>query len=176
MIGVTSRAGALCKKLLSYAGPLKLYAEEIDASTLTSIGWRGKSDSPRRGEAGRSGAMNSWSPEEQLGTNIRTAAQTSARQLCMGICLRAGHADGDLIIVDLEDRFTALMLGTPPVSTTWGLSSSRARQAALSTRCGPGPGRAAGPWPRRTAHDRDSGLHVRKPANRLSTAGGEGRA
>ena len=32
MIGENDRARALCKKLLSYAGPLNLYAEEIDAS------------------------------------------------------------------------------------------------------------------------------------------------
>ena len=36
------------------------------------------------------------------------------------VAARAGHADGDLIIVDLRDGFTALMLGTPPVSTMWG--------------------------------------------------------
>jgi len=33
MIGETERAHALCKKLLSLAGPLLLYAEEIDATT-----------------------------------------------------------------------------------------------------------------------------------------------
>ena len=38
MIGETSRARALCKKLLSYAGPLKLYAEEIDVSTGEHLG------------------------------------------------------------------------------------------------------------------------------------------
>ena len=38
MIGETSRARALCKKLLSYAGPLKLYAEEIDTSTGEHLG------------------------------------------------------------------------------------------------------------------------------------------
>jgi len=32
------RARALCKKLLSYAGPLNLYAEEIDASTGEHLG------------------------------------------------------------------------------------------------------------------------------------------
>ena len=58
---------------------------------LTSIGWRGKSDSPRRGEAGRSGAMNSlepggatWHEHPHGSTNIfRTAVR-------MGICLPAG--------------------------------------------------------------------------------------
>jgi GH15 family glucan-1,4-alpha-glucosidase len=38
MIGETSRARALCKKLLSYAGPLNLYAEEIDTSTGEHLG------------------------------------------------------------------------------------------------------------------------------------------
>ena len=38
MIGETRRARALCKKLLSYAGPLNLYAEEIDASTGEHLG------------------------------------------------------------------------------------------------------------------------------------------
>ena len=38
MIGETGRARALCKKLLSYAGPLNLYAEEIDASTGEHLG------------------------------------------------------------------------------------------------------------------------------------------
>jgi alpha,alpha-trehalase len=33
MIGETKRAHALCQKLLSFAGPLLLYAEEIDATT-----------------------------------------------------------------------------------------------------------------------------------------------
>ncbi len=32
MIGEEERARALCKKLLAFAGPLQLYAEEIDAS------------------------------------------------------------------------------------------------------------------------------------------------
>jgi alpha,alpha-trehalase len=38
MIGETDRARALCKKLLSYAGPLNLYAEEIDAPTGEHLG------------------------------------------------------------------------------------------------------------------------------------------
>ncbi len=38
MIGETSRAMALCKKLLSFAGPLQLYAEEIEASTGEHLG------------------------------------------------------------------------------------------------------------------------------------------
>ena len=38
MIGETDRARALCKKLLSYAGPLNLYAEEIDTSTGEHLG------------------------------------------------------------------------------------------------------------------------------------------
>jgi alpha,alpha-trehalase len=38
MIGETDRARDLCKKLLSYAGPLKLYAEEIDTSTGEHLG------------------------------------------------------------------------------------------------------------------------------------------
>jgi GH15 family glucan-1,4-alpha-glucosidase len=38
MIGETGRARALCKKLLAYAGPLNLYAEEIDASTGEHLG------------------------------------------------------------------------------------------------------------------------------------------
>ena len=33
MIGETDRAHALCQKLLSFAGPLLLYAEEIDTTT-----------------------------------------------------------------------------------------------------------------------------------------------
>ena len=33
MIGETERARALCQKLLSFAGPLQLYAEEIDTTT-----------------------------------------------------------------------------------------------------------------------------------------------
>src|ERR1700687_3602712 len=33
MIGETDRAPALCQKLLSFAGPLQLYAEEIDVTT-----------------------------------------------------------------------------------------------------------------------------------------------
>ena len=32
MIGETERARALCQKLLSFAGPLQLYAEEIDTT------------------------------------------------------------------------------------------------------------------------------------------------
>ena len=38
MIGETDRARALCKKLLSFAGPLNLYAEEIDTSTGEHLG------------------------------------------------------------------------------------------------------------------------------------------
>ena len=38
MIGETNRARDLCKKLLSYAGPLNLYAEEIDTSTGEHLG------------------------------------------------------------------------------------------------------------------------------------------
>jgi GH15 family glucan-1,4-alpha-glucosidase len=38
MIGQTERAGALCQKLLSFAGPLQLYAEEIDATTGQHLG------------------------------------------------------------------------------------------------------------------------------------------
>ena len=38
MIGEADRARALCKKLLSYAGPLNLYAEEIDTSTGEHLG------------------------------------------------------------------------------------------------------------------------------------------
>jgi alpha,alpha-trehalase len=38
MIGEKDRAMALCKKLLSFAGPLQLYAEEIDASTGEHLG------------------------------------------------------------------------------------------------------------------------------------------
>ena len=38
MIGETDRARALCQKLLSFAGPLQLYAEEIDASTGEHMG------------------------------------------------------------------------------------------------------------------------------------------
>jgi alpha,alpha-trehalase len=38
MIGETDRARDLCKKLLSYAGPLNLYAEEIDTSTGEHLG------------------------------------------------------------------------------------------------------------------------------------------
>ena len=38
MIGETDRAHDLCKKLLSYAGPLNLYAEEIDTSTGEHLG------------------------------------------------------------------------------------------------------------------------------------------
>jgi GH15 family glucan-1,4-alpha-glucosidase len=38
MIGETERAHALCKKLLSLAGPLLLYAEEIDATTGEHLG------------------------------------------------------------------------------------------------------------------------------------------
>ena len=38
MIGETERAHALCQKLLSFAGPLELYAEEIDATTGQHLG------------------------------------------------------------------------------------------------------------------------------------------
>ncbi len=38
MIGETERAEALCKKLLSFAGPLLLYAEEIEADTGEHLG------------------------------------------------------------------------------------------------------------------------------------------
>jgi alpha,alpha-trehalase len=38
MIGEQERATALCKKLLTFAGPLQLYAEEIDASTGEHLG------------------------------------------------------------------------------------------------------------------------------------------
>ncbi len=38
MIGEVDRARALCKKLLSFAGPLQLYAEEIEASTGEHLG------------------------------------------------------------------------------------------------------------------------------------------
>jgi len=38
MIGETDRARALCQKLLSFAGPLLLYAEEIDAATGQHLG------------------------------------------------------------------------------------------------------------------------------------------
>ncbi len=38
MIGEIERARALCKKLLSFAGPLHLYAEEIDATTGDHLG------------------------------------------------------------------------------------------------------------------------------------------
>ncbi len=38
MIGETERARALCQKLLSFAGPLHLYAEEIDTSTGEHMG------------------------------------------------------------------------------------------------------------------------------------------
>jgi GH15 family glucan-1,4-alpha-glucosidase len=38
MIGEYDRARALCKKLLSFAGPLQLYAEEIEASTGEHLG------------------------------------------------------------------------------------------------------------------------------------------
>jgi GH15 family glucan-1,4-alpha-glucosidase len=38
MIGETDRARALCHKLLSFAGPLQLYAEEIDAATGQHLG------------------------------------------------------------------------------------------------------------------------------------------
>jgi GH15 family glucan-1,4-alpha-glucosidase len=38
MIGETDRAHALCQKLLSFAGPLQLYAEEIDTATGQHLG------------------------------------------------------------------------------------------------------------------------------------------
>ena len=38
MIGETERAHALCQKLLSFAGPLLLYAEEIDTTTGQHLG------------------------------------------------------------------------------------------------------------------------------------------
>jgi alpha,alpha-trehalase len=38
MIGETGRAHALCEKLLSFAGPLLLYAEEIDTTTGEHLG------------------------------------------------------------------------------------------------------------------------------------------
>jgi alpha,alpha-trehalase len=38
MIGETERARALCQKLLSFAGPLMLYAEEIDVTTGEHLG------------------------------------------------------------------------------------------------------------------------------------------
>jgi len=38
MIGENERAHALCEKLLSFAGPLQLYAEEIDATTGQHLG------------------------------------------------------------------------------------------------------------------------------------------
>jgi len=38
MIGETERARALCKKLLSFAGPLLLYAEEIDVASGEHLG------------------------------------------------------------------------------------------------------------------------------------------
>jgi alpha,alpha-trehalase len=38
MIGERERARALCKKLLNFAGPLQLYAEEIDATTGEHLG------------------------------------------------------------------------------------------------------------------------------------------
>ncbi len=38
MIGEIEKARALCKKLLSFAGPLNLYAEEIDATTGEHLG------------------------------------------------------------------------------------------------------------------------------------------
>ena len=38
IIGETDRARSLCKKLLSYAGPLGLYAEEIDAASGEHLG------------------------------------------------------------------------------------------------------------------------------------------
>jgi alpha,alpha-trehalase len=38
MIGETGRAHALCQKLLSFAGPLLLYAEEIDTATGEHLG------------------------------------------------------------------------------------------------------------------------------------------
>jgi GH15 family glucan-1,4-alpha-glucosidase len=38
MIGESDRARALCQKLLNFAGPLQLYAEEIDATTGEHLG------------------------------------------------------------------------------------------------------------------------------------------
>ena len=38
MIGETTRARALFEKLLSFAGPLHLYAEEIDADSGQHLG------------------------------------------------------------------------------------------------------------------------------------------
>ena len=38
MIGEQERARSLCKKLLNFAGPLQLYAEEIDAETGEHLG------------------------------------------------------------------------------------------------------------------------------------------
>jgi GH15 family glucan-1,4-alpha-glucosidase len=38
MIGEVDRANALCEKLLSFAGPLLLYAEEIDTATGQHLG------------------------------------------------------------------------------------------------------------------------------------------
>ena len=38
VIGGTDRARALCQKLLSFAGPLLLYAEEIDPATGEHLG------------------------------------------------------------------------------------------------------------------------------------------
>ena len=38
MIGETERAHALCQKLLAYAGPLQLFAEEIDTTTGQHLG------------------------------------------------------------------------------------------------------------------------------------------
>jgi GH15 family glucan-1,4-alpha-glucosidase len=38
MIGEAERAHALCQKLLSFGGPLLLYAEEIDTATGKHLG------------------------------------------------------------------------------------------------------------------------------------------
>jgi GH15 family glucan-1,4-alpha-glucosidase len=38
MIGEAGRAHALCQKLLSFGGPLLLYAEEIDTATGEHLG------------------------------------------------------------------------------------------------------------------------------------------
>jgi alpha,alpha-trehalase len=38
VIGEIDRAHALCRKLLSFAGPLLLYAEEIDSATGQHLG------------------------------------------------------------------------------------------------------------------------------------------
>jgi GH15 family glucan-1,4-alpha-glucosidase len=38
MIGELDRARALCEKLLSFAGPMLLYAEEIDTTTGQHLG------------------------------------------------------------------------------------------------------------------------------------------